>query len=402
MAHNIVTECPACTTRFQVTQGQLKIAHGKVRCGSCLEVFNAEVYRCDDLSSPIPPPKQSHKDPLFDQIEVPEFAPPRPGPTGFDKRYAPEEDTLVTNQLNSAPDDESSVELEQPVQELINTEDAHDHSPSPEQATAALNANGPVTDIAGFASTPLSESTPSSENETLHQPSEITVDNAPTDTTEDHRKEQSHSTISLSVTTDDGAALNTDEIPAERPVSISSPVATFRPEPVVIKATREEPASWAGWTICTLLAFLLLASQFMWFNRQQLSTYPELTSIYTTACKHLPCHLKTALVLEMIETQQLVVHPQKNYQGVLSVTLLLENKATFSQPFPAIQLSFSDRRGQLISQRAFQPTEYLKNTQIAPVNMPAKTPIKVSFDILDPGRRALSYEAILKIPTNIH
>ncbi len=398
MADNIVTECPACTTRFQVTPGQLKIARGKVRCGSCLEVFNAEVYRCDDLSSPMETPEQSHKDPLFDQIEVPEFAPPRPSPTGFDKRYAPpEEGTLVTNQLNSAPDDENSVELEQPVQELINTEDAHDHCPSPEQATAAPITNDPVTDIAGFASTP------SSEKEASQQPSETTVDNnPPTPPSEDHRKEQSHSTIILSVSTDDGAAPNTDEAPAERPVSIPSPVAAFRPEPVVIKTTREEPASWAGWTICTLLALLLLASQLMWFNRQQLSTYPELTSIYTTACKHLPCHLEAALVLEMIETQQLVVHPQKDYQGVLSVTLLLENKATFSQPFPAIQLSFSDRRGQLISQRAFQPTEYLKNTQIAPVNMPAKTPIEVSFDILDPGRRALSYEVILIIPTTIH
>ncbi|BBB27330.1 DUF3426 domain-containing protein [Amphritea japonica] len=393
MAANIVTECPACTTRFQVTQGQLKIANGKVRCGSCLEVFNAEVYRCDDLSSPMEASEQSHKDPLFDQIEVPAFAPPRRSPTGFDKRYViPEEEPLVADQLNSEPDDERSVELEQPVQELINTEDINDQQSSPVQTTA-LKANLSVTDIA------VDTSTLSSEDGALQQSIETRSDNSSVPPTDVHNKEQSNIALSASDTTDDRAASDTVDKPAELPLS---PVTDFRPEPVVIKATREEPASWAGWTICTLLAGLLLASQFMWFNRQQLSVYPELASIYTLACKHLPCHLKTPLALELIKTQQLVVHPQKDYQGALSVTLLLENKAAFNQPFPAIQLSFSDRRGQLISQRIIQPTEYLKNSKTVPIDMPARTPVKVSFDILDPGRRALSYEAILTIPASIH
>ena len=35
----LVTECPSCGTRFRVTESQLETAGGKVRCGSCLEVF---------------------------------------------------------------------------------------------------------------------------------------------------------------------------------------------------------------------------------------------------------------------------------------------------------------------------------------------------------------------------
>lgn len=35
------TECPNCRTYFKVTPAQLKIADGKVRCGSCNHVFNA-------------------------------------------------------------------------------------------------------------------------------------------------------------------------------------------------------------------------------------------------------------------------------------------------------------------------------------------------------------------------
>ncbi len=36
-----VTQCPKCQTSFRVTDDQLKIANGAVRCGSCLHIFNA-------------------------------------------------------------------------------------------------------------------------------------------------------------------------------------------------------------------------------------------------------------------------------------------------------------------------------------------------------------------------
>ncbi len=36
-----VTQCPKCHTSFRVTDAQLGIANGAVRCGSCLHIFNA-------------------------------------------------------------------------------------------------------------------------------------------------------------------------------------------------------------------------------------------------------------------------------------------------------------------------------------------------------------------------
>ena len=35
----LVTECPNCSTRFRVTETQLQVAAGRVRCGACLTVF---------------------------------------------------------------------------------------------------------------------------------------------------------------------------------------------------------------------------------------------------------------------------------------------------------------------------------------------------------------------------
>lgn len=42
-----VTECPECQSKFRVTDGQLRLANGRVRCGNCLSIFDAESGRAD-------------------------------------------------------------------------------------------------------------------------------------------------------------------------------------------------------------------------------------------------------------------------------------------------------------------------------------------------------------------
>lgn len=36
----LIAECPSCQTRFRVTEEQLAVADGRVRCGACLAVFD--------------------------------------------------------------------------------------------------------------------------------------------------------------------------------------------------------------------------------------------------------------------------------------------------------------------------------------------------------------------------
>lgn len=45
---NKVTQCPKCMTSFRVTDAQLLIADGAVRCGSCLHIFHAPEHWLDD------------------------------------------------------------------------------------------------------------------------------------------------------------------------------------------------------------------------------------------------------------------------------------------------------------------------------------------------------------------
>ena len=47
-----ITQCPQCGTRFKISQEQIEIHQGMVRCGRCQDVFNAQQYLHDDEPSP--------------------------------------------------------------------------------------------------------------------------------------------------------------------------------------------------------------------------------------------------------------------------------------------------------------------------------------------------------------
>ncbi|MEQ1673810.1 MAG: zinc-ribbon and DUF3426 domain-containing protein [Candidatus Nitrotoga sp.] len=47
-----VTYCPQCKTEFQVTQEQLEVYQGMVRCGQCQTTFHADAYLHDKEPSP--------------------------------------------------------------------------------------------------------------------------------------------------------------------------------------------------------------------------------------------------------------------------------------------------------------------------------------------------------------
>jgi len=55
MVAELITQCPKCQTSFKVKEEQLKVANGLVRCGSCLNVFNAVEYSALNSDAPIPP-----------------------------------------------------------------------------------------------------------------------------------------------------------------------------------------------------------------------------------------------------------------------------------------------------------------------------------------------------------
>ena len=149
--------------------------------------------------------------------------------------------------------------------------------------------------------------------------------------------------------------------------------------------------SYIGWCFMILLAFSTLGFQVLWFERDQLSQYPQLEPLYSKACMHLECKLSARQDLPRIISHHLIIRDHPKYLGALSVDLLIENKAPFEQPFPALQLVFSTLSGEPKAARTFQPGEYLggdfENIQL----MPTGKQVRLNLEILEPSLQAPNY-----------
>jgi predicted Zn finger-like uncharacterized protein len=83
------TQCPSCRTMFRISEQQLAIAKGKVRCGKCNHIYNAQGTLIDELPQQAPnTPKPAAKDKddfdLVRSTEVPADINIAPGQTTED------------------------------------------------------------------------------------------------------------------------------------------------------------------------------------------------------------------------------------------------------------------------------------------------------------------------------
>ncbi|KEQ18921.1 DUF3426 domain-containing protein [Endozoicomonas numazuensis] len=272
MTSSRITRCPKCQTSFKVTQAQLRAASGSVRCGSCLEVFDAR------------------------------------------------------SQMNSDPAPEKKLQT---------------------QATEKQTSKA----------TKTPEQSPSQDNKP-----EINT----TKTTEPSGKEehQFHSFLE----TLDKEHVEVDE------------------------EQRRSSLKLLGWTALILLASLTLVGQYAWFNKDQLSLDPRLRPAYTLSCQYLNCSLPALVDAKAIKSLQLHIRSHPEQDTGLVVDSVIINEATFPQPWPQLELTFTDINGQPVASRRFRPREYLGGALAGSREMPSGQPIRLSIEIVDPGNGATNYQ----------
>lgn len=107
------TQCPACNTRFRVSQEQLDAHQGMVRCGRCQAPFNALEHLQDDQPSP-----QLDLPIMQEEEATPPAAPePATAEAGHTETLTPQQDKAIAefilgNQQESTDDEEFSAEPE--------------------------------------------------------------------------------------------------------------------------------------------------------------------------------------------------------------------------------------------------------------------------------------------------
>lgn len=147
----------------------------------------------------------------------------------------------------------------------------------------------------------------------------------------------------------------------------------------------------ALWTLgaCVMVAGLLL--QVAWFHHDELVQDPEYRSWFVTGCNWLGCPVPDFRDPSSLSTTSLVVRSHAEFANALRVDALLRNDAPFRQVFPVLDLRFTNTRNEVVAARRFKPDEYLGGELTGLRYIPARTEVRISLEIVDPGENALGY-----------
>lgn len=130
-----------------------------------------------------------------------------------------------------------------------------------------------------------------------------------------------------------------------------------------------------------------LAGQVAFFEFEYLVEDQRLRPWYARFCDIATCKLPAQEDFAAIESTQLFIREHPTENNALVVDVNIRNQAPFAQPFPAIELRFTDLNGKLVAKRTFTPDEY-KTAKLKDVAlMPPRRTIHLTWEIVDPGEK---------------
>nr|WP_298173916.1 DUF3426 domain-containing protein [uncultured Pseudomonas sp.] len=448
MTESFVTQCPHCRTSFRVNRAQLGAAHGAVRCGACLHVFNAAQQLLAQRQNP---PAVAHSSVATSGVSTSSGA--MPGPAKPNPQAAPvaktphatatppgkkPSDTLWIHDdldLDSLDLDEELAKLEQQEQQL--SQQFRDLEQAPKYAEA-------------FNRPPRVDPEPHDERwaeALLHEtPAKAPLSIAPSDNApaQPARAVQTEAPVSAPArpaTIEPERQKPTPTAPtAKAPVRDSVHIESAEPldqnaeddleppiEPVANKARkapRSEPGlrdehlfelddeplqldwqppkkPWGrrlGWALLNLIAAGALAGQYAHYHFDELARQDHYRPWFEQLCPLIGCTLPSKVDINQIKSSNLVVRSHPEFSGALIVDAIIYNRAPFAQPFPLLEIRFADINGRLLASRRFKPGEYLAGELAGKEEMPPQVPIHISLDILDPGSQAVNYSLSFHSP----
>ncbi|WP_348749054.1 DUF3426 domain-containing protein [Pseudomonas rhodesiae] len=407
MTDSFVTQCPHCQTRFRVNHAQLSVARGVVRCGSCLQVFNAARQLLEQRAAHAPAPTAA------------EVTPDAPRAISQKQWNAEELD------LDHLDLDEELAKLERrPTQPAASVSADRRHLGDRRQKEEPLSASRDTVKAeeekwaASLFSEPAEERVQADKDEPEATPGAATRQRTEPSMSF-HADEIEDEPPLHSIRDTDAFDPPVTPVPDDDP----TPEPEERPQPRrkrarpsasahddVLQDLEDDPLhlyaqkrpSGLGrrliWLMLVLLAAAGLAGQYIAYQFDDLARQDAYRPWFQQLCPTLGCTVPSRVDIAHIKSSNLVVRSHPEFAGALVVDAIIYNRATFSQPFPLLELRFADLNGGLIASRRFKPAEYLSGELAGVSEMPSQTPIHISLDILDPGNKAVNYSLSFHSP----
>ena len=393
MTDSFVTQCPHCRTSFRVSASQLSAAHGAVRCGACLHVFNATAHLLEK-------PKTQPVSPATPTVVAAPAAglatPPSSTPAA---RKDPLDTVWIHDDL-----DLDSLDLDEELARL-EREEQQRFIPIEGLAAQAKQANQTSGDTRAaderWAERLIEDAQPAEP-----QAADTPVTEVPAT---EQRSAASSNDDAASTDEPNGAETETQEDIEAIELTDSRPAVSAQHHATLLELDQDplqldwRPPSkpwgrWLVWGALNLLAAAALATQWSLYNFEALARQDRYRPWFEAICPHFGCTLPSKVDINLIKSSNLVVRSHPEFAGALVVDAILYNRASFPQPFPLLELRFSDMDNRLLANRRFKPSEYIAGELSGLSEMPPQTPIRISLDILDPGPEAVNYSLSFQSP----
>ncbi|MDH5229025.1 MAG: zinc-ribbon domain-containing protein [Gammaproteobacteria bacterium] len=439
------TECPNCNTVFKISQDQLKIAEGRVRCGRCNTVFSALATLSDEIPEGISgntefdepestisttqaAPETTTSEnlaaesdmemPIESAVEVVEKNEALADEIDFslddsdesaldsDETGLPDlgdvdsvidEDLLdlaepsahekAHSQIDTGVDDDLDINLDLDVSMHEDISDEVISSfEEPEAKAKKKRSNKSDFDIADLDDLDVPSATPSTQYDILNDSEAL-------------------GPIDLDETQIDGARRDNDnDLPPdldskllddELRVDYSSADTYVLEE---LNSTKPLSFAWLTslmWGVLIVVLTLFLLIQFVYFKRNELAQNPSfkpwVESMCTQLSKVIECRIEDPKDISKIELLDRDVRSHQTREDALLITATMVNKAGFAQSFPNMEISFSDVNNKTIAQILLTPDEYLSKDVRIDQGMPVELPFRIMLEIKDPGEEAVNF-----------
>lgn len=430
------TRCPHCSSVFNITDEQLAARGGHVRCGSCLQVFRADQHLVEgengqltpQASKPTesmatPPSTNDTSMPIVSRSQHPTPPPQNQKPTP--KKRNKDDESWAMDLLGDL-----DADLEDFNKPSAPPAKKREPTPPPVNKPAAKKPlfDDEISDLLQEAWV--------APNEKNHLKGLDDVDkikaNADeswaqalmSELEEDEKKEKSKNyNMELQPQKNKEAARNretlenkaSNESPASKPktnpkaekeddllnflnnnAATPNTVTKNTQLPLEIKTQPIFSINWSYWLTWSFMcgfAALLLGVQYVYFHFNELAlnekTRPQIVQLCTT----LGCRVPEPPNELLINIQKLVVRKHPEVPNALQVNAIVFNKAQFSQPLPALKLTFLDKKREVTAARVFQPKDYLQGDSAHNLRrIPPETPIHIQLDIVHPKVNMASYK----------
>lgn len=178
----------------------------------------------------------------------------------------------------------------------------------------------------------------------------------------------------------------------------SAPQAEITGQAVPV-AARKSPRSgrrgipYSVWLTTWLLGSILLLFGLVWQIKDHylvdLAQVPSLREPLNYMCKYLWCSVPSRTEIKAIDLVGTGVDPHPVAPGALRVSANLINRANFTQEFPPLEITLTDKEGNVVGRRTYLPHEYRGG---APNQMLPNVLERADFDLAQPAESAVGYE----------